>query len=153
MRSDHFGRFYTGEIGMLKRITIIASLALLFAALPSCSKNPVDPKEQSSADDRTVKVTVAKEVISVDPDPVKMKKTSNKITWELATPGFSFPANGIVIKGADGEYGECRNKSKTEFVCKKLKHADKKEYKYDVNLVNESTGKPLNLDPIIIHID
>jgi hypothetical protein len=136
---------------MLKRITIIASLALLFAALPSYSKNPVDQKEQRSADDRTVKVTVANEMISVDPDPVKMKKSSNKITWELATPGFSFPANGIVIKRAGGEYGECRNKSKTEFVCKKLKHADKKEYKYDVNLVNDSTGKPLSRDPIIIN--
>ena len=136
---------------MLKRITIIVSLALLFAALPSYSKNPVEQKEQSSADDRTVKVTVANDVIRVDPDPVKMKKSSKKITWELATPGFSFPANGIVIKRADGEYGECKNKSKskTEFVCKKLKHVDKKEYKYDVNLVNDSTGKPLNLDPVI----
>ncbi len=138
---------------MLKRITIIASLVLLFAALPSCSKNPVDQKEQGSADDRTVKVSVANDVISVDTDPVKMKKSSNKITWELATPGFSFPANGIVIKGADGEFGECRNKSKTAFVCKKLKHVDKKEYKYDVNLVNDSNGKSLNLDPIIIIID
>ncbi len=135
---------------MLKKMTVIAFLALLCAALSSCSTAPGDQLGQSSADDKTVYVTVKGKEISVDPDPVTMKRSSNKITWKLATPGFLFPANGIVIKLADGEYGDCSNK-KTEFVCKKLKHIDKKEYKYDVNLVNESTGKPLFLDPTIIN--
>ncbi len=138
---------------MLKRLTIIASLALLFAALPSCGKNPTNPVGQTSSEDKTVKVSVTNDVISVDPEPVKMKKSDKTITWELATPGYSFPANGIVIKQADGEYGDCRNRTTKEYVCKKLKHVDKKEYKYDVNLVNDSTGKPLSRDPTIQNID
>ncbi len=138
---------------MLKRLTIIASLALLFAALPSCGKGSDDQVGQSSRDNKTVKVTVTNDVISAAPERVEMKKSDKTITWELATPGFSFPANGIVIKDANGEYGDCKNKTKTEFVCKKLKHVDKKEYKYDVNLVNDSTGKPLSLDPVIVSTD
>ena len=133
---------------MLKRLAIIFSLAVLAFAGPSYGK---------SLADQPVRVTVKDGVISADPDPVKMAKNSKKITWVLATPGFTFPANGIVIKDADGEYGDCgiqvskRKKADkdTEFVCRKLKHIGKKEYKYDVNLINGSTGKPMVLDPTI----
>jgi len=123
---------------MLKHWSMIASMALLVCTAPSYGQNPSD---------KSVQVMVVNGVISVSPDPLSMGKNGQKISWVLVTPGFSFPDNGIVIKGANGEYGDCRNEG-NEFVCKKLKHMKGKQYKYDVNL-RSSSGQALFLDPII----
>jgi hypothetical protein len=81
-----------------------------------------------------------------------MSKNHQKIVWSLVTPGFSFADDGIVIAGDKSDYDECgkRGSSNTVYVCKKLKHISKKNFKYDVNLVNAS-GKRVSLDPRIIN--
>ncbi|MEI8155383.1 MAG: hypothetical protein WCH60_00850 [Burkholderiales bacterium] len=100
--------------------------------------------------DRAVKVSVNNGVISVSPDPANMSKNHHRIVWSLETPGFAFAQDGIVIAGDKTDYGECgsRGNSTTIYVCKKLKHIDKKQFKYDVNLVN-AKGQRISLDPTI----
>jgi hypothetical protein len=102
--------------------------------------------------DKAVKVSVNNGVISVSPDPATMSKNHHRIVWSLVTPGFAFAEDGIVIAGDKTDYDECgpRGSSKTIHVCKKLKHIDKKQFKYDVNLI-DANGKRVNLDPRIIN--
>ncbi len=125
---------------MLNSLRILMTVAVLACALPSYGQ---------AASDKSAQVSVTNGVISVNPDTLTMGKSNNKINWILVTPGYTFAANGIVIKNANGEYGDCDNQG-AKFVCKKLKHIDKKQYKYDVNLIN-SSGQALSLDPIIIN--
>ena len=102
--------------------------------------------------DKGVDVSVSGTTISASPDPVPMKKTQNKIVWTLKTAGFTFASNGIVIAGDGTEYGDCgrQGNSTTVYTCKKLKHVDKKRYKYDINLINAS-GQAVKLDPAIVN--
>jgi hypothetical protein len=102
--------------------------------------------------ERTVKVSVNNGVIAVSPDPANMSKGHNKIVWSLATAGYTFANDGIVIEGNGKEYGDCgkQGSSTTVYVCKKLVHVNLKQYKYDVNLVNAS-GQRVSLDPRIIN--
>jgi hypothetical protein len=95
-------------------------------------------------------VSVSNGVISVSPDPANMSKKHQKIVWSLATAGYSFANNGIVIEGDGTDYGDCKKQGSSSivYVCKKLKHVDKKQFKYDVNLVN-SSGQRVSLDPRI----
>lgn len=102
--------------------------------------------------DRAVQVSVDNGVISVSPDPANMSKNHRKIVWSLVTPGFTFADDGVVIAGDKSDYGECgrRGSSTTVYVCKKLKHINKKQFKYDVNLLN-AAGQRMSLDPRIIN--
>jgi hypothetical protein len=102
--------------------------------------------------ERTVNVSVNNGVISVSPDPANMSKNHQKIVWSLATAGYTFAKDGIVVEGNGTEYGGCGKKgsSTTVYVCKKLKHVNLKQYKYDVNLVNTS-GQRVSLDPRIVN--
>ncbi len=104
----------------------------------------------AQSSDKVVDVRVVDGVITVSPDPAVVSKQQNRIRWQLNTAGFSFPANGIVIQAGGSEYGECgaSGNSSTAYVCKKLRHIDRKEYKYDVNLRGPG-GQALNLDPVI----
>lgn len=100
--------------------------------------------------DRVVDVQVVDGVITVSPDPAPVSKQQNRIRWQLSTPAFSFPADGIVIQAGGSEYGDCGllGSSSTVYVRKKLRHIDRKDYKYDVKLRGPG-GQTLNLDPII----
>jgi hypothetical protein len=102
--------------------------------------------------DKTVDVTVSGKTISANPDTLSALKKHSKFVWTLKTPGYTFAANGIVIEGDGTEYGKCgpHGKSTTAFICKKLKHIDKKRYKYDINLLDAS-GQAVKLDPIILN--
>jgi hypothetical protein len=104
--------------------------------------------------DKAVQVSVNNGVISVSPDPANMTKKHHKLVWSLTTPGFAFAEDGIVIAGDKTDYGECgkRGNSTTVYVCKKLKHINKKQFKYDVNLIN-ANGQRISLDPRIINVD
>lgn len=104
----------------------------------------------AQSSDKVVEVQVVNGVITVSPDPAVMSKQQNRILWRLNSAGFSFPANGIVIHAGGSEYGDCGplGNSTTAFVCKKLRHIDRREYKYDVNLRSPG-GQALNLDPVI----
>lgn len=123
---------------MLNRWVLLAGLSLMAHAAIA------------QGADRKVDVQVAAGAIKVAPDPVNMAKNQNRIEWTLNSDGYSFAANGIVIKDANGDYGDCGpvgNKGK-KFACKKLRHIDHKDFKYDVNL-KDVQGQPLSLDPII----
>ena len=104
----------------------------------------------AQSSDKVVDVRVVDGVITVSPDPAVVSKRQNRIRWQLSTAGFSFPANGVVIQAGGSEYGDCgaSGNSTTVYVCKKLRHIDRKEYKYDVNLRGPG-GQALHLDPII----
>jgi hypothetical protein len=101
--------------------------------------------------DKTIDVTVDGSAnISADPDPVTVRKSINKLRWELKTAGYTFADNGIVIKDASGDYGDCgiKGSKKTVFECKKLRHIDRQSFKYDINLLN-SANQPVYVDPVI----
>jgi len=104
----------------------------------------------AQSSDRVVDVQVVDGVITVSPDPAPVSRQQNRVRWQLSTAGFSFPANGIVVQAGGSEYGDCGplGNSSTVYVCKKLRHVDRKEYKYDVNLRGPG-GQALNLDPVI----
>ena len=120
--------------------TVLASLALSQAALAQ------DPS------DREIIVRVNKGVIEVDPERAVVRKNQNRLVWKLRSKEYTFADPGIVVKAGEKDYGECnyREKNKDVWVCKKLRHLDKKEFKYDVKLL-DSSGKPLDRDPYIVN--
>jgi hypothetical protein len=123
---------------MRLQLTLLAGLAIAQGVLAQGNS------------ERAVNVSVSNGVISVSPDPANMSKKHQKIVWSLATAGYSFANNGIVIEGDGTDYGDCKKQGSSSivYVCKKLKHVDKKQFKYDVNLVN-SSGQRVSLDPRI----
>ena len=96
-----------------------------------------------------VMVSVSGNVVSVDVSNLRMagKGHNAPIEWEMATSGWSFPSNGIVIKGNDGQFTQLQTYDQgRKFKCND-KNDDGKTYKYDVNVTNGQTT--LTLDPTI----
>jgi hypothetical protein len=96
-----------------------------------------------------VTVSVAGNVVSVDTDKLHMagKGGNAPIEWEMTTAGWTFPSNGIVIEGNDGQFTELQPHDQgRKFKCVD-KNDDGRTYKYDVNVTD---GKvTLTLDPTI----
>ncbi len=118
--------------------SLLAGLALVHGAMAQDST------------ERAISVSVNNGAIRVDPDNALVTKGHNKVVWVLNAAGYRFAPNGIVIAGDGKEYGNCgpRGNSPTVYVCKKLRHVDQKQYKYDVNLV-DGNGRPARVDPYI----
>ncbi|MEJ6007857.1 hypothetical protein WG899_20095 [Paucibacter sp. AS339] len=118
--------------------------------LPVCLALAANLSLAQGNSDKTVNVTVNGAAITANPDPVAMSKQHNKLRWELKSSGYTFADNGIVIQGNGGDYGDCgiKGKDKRMFECKKLKHADGKRFKYDINLLN-AAGQSISVDPVI----
>ena len=102
---------------------------------------------QAQANERAIQVEVVNGQIQVPEQTVRAGKQVGSFRWELATPGFTFPANGIVIDG--GAFHNCRPIAQgRRFQCIRKGYQPGAQYKYDVN-VNRGNQPLPTLDPII----
>jgi len=96
-----------------------------------------------------VEVSVVNGAIQVDRENLSMvgKGRNKPIHWNLTTPGWYFPVDGIVINNNEGEFTELSPGDEgRKFKCVD-RNNDGKTYKYDINVTN---GKiRLTLDPTI----
>lgn len=96
-----------------------------------------------------VEVSIVNGNVTVDRETLSMvgKGRNAPIQWELVTPGWTFPDNGIEIEGNDGEFTQLRATDEgRKFKCMD-RNSGGKAYKYNVNVSNGKTT--LTLDPII----
>lgn len=98
-----------------------------------------------------VNVSVANNQVSVDRDPLDLRGMGPTITiqWLIATQGWTFPANGIVITDNDGQFHDGHMAQQGTRYIWIDNNSGGKTYKYTVNVMNGST--PLTLDPSIIN--
>lgn len=84
---------------------------------------------------------------SVDNQTVQVSRgNSPNITWQMMTPGYTFPSNGIVIVNGGTEF-DCRVEANgRRFMCHD-KHTRSGKYKYTVNVSGSPAVPPL--DPFI----
>jgi hypothetical protein len=95
-----------------------------------------------------VTVTVANNQITVDRETVNLhgQGPNVQIQWNIATPGWTFPDNGIVIANNDGQFHSNSAQQGTRYMWHD-RNTGGKTYKYTINVSNGST--PLSLDPMI----
>ena len=86
--------------------------------------------------------------MTVDPDPIPVREPNN-IEWTIATSGFRFPENGIVIRGSGFTNAHVTGNGKKFIVHDD--HTDmRRDIKYTVRVVRESDGFACNpFDPHI----
>lgn len=81
----------------------------------------------------------AKGTMSVNPDPIAVPAPNN-IEWTLATEGYVFPANGIVIKGSGFSPQPGVTGSGKKFIVHD-DHTDRRpDIKYVVRVTRQSDG-------------
>jgi len=98
----------------------------------------------------TISDCTAQRGVSVSPDPV-LVDAPNKIEWEFATDGYSFPQNGIII-GPDpkGELGKPVVAPNGKKVTVHDKHRETNYSIYYAVNVMKNDGTPcIPLDPFI----
>ncbi len=86
--------------------------------------------------------------ISAEYDVIEVRPgNAPEITWQVATPGYTFSENGIAI--ADGGEFDCRpTEGRRRFVCNN-KHSKPGTYKYTITLIGFPFVFPL--DPWIVN--
>jgi hypothetical protein len=90
--------------------------------------------------------------VSVDPLVFELPKGLKKIKWEIVTPGFEFPSDGITVTGGGGEFSGGPDGSKKFRV--NNKHSvgiPATDYKYVVKVrtTGSSSRDCKPLDPVI----
>ena len=120
-------------------------------ALTACA---LAPGEVSAATCTTrncfVSVTITNDKIDApNPDPVSIKGRGHVIHWEIKTPGYVFPDDGIVVKDDTGhEFDGGHTAEQGKKFQLNDKNTLKKTYKYTIKVLKGST--PLTpLDPAI----
>ena len=96
-----------------------------------------------------VEVSVIDGKVTVDRENLSMvgKGRNARIHWKLTTPGWSFPADGIVIDDNEGEFTKLEPAEQgKKFWCVD-RNSDGKAYKYTINVSDGKTR--LTLDPVI----
>ena len=85
---------------------------------------------------------------SVDNETVQVSRgNSPNITWQMVSPGYTFPSNGIVIQNAGTEFVDCHVEANgRRFACHN-KHTKPGRYKYTVNVTGSPAVPPL--DPFV----
>jgi len=102
---------------------------------------------QAQGTERVIQVQVVNGRIQVPESTVRVGRNVGSIRWELATAGFSFPANGIVIDGS--AFHNCKPLAQGQrFQCIRKGYVAGQQYKYDVNVNQGGTALP-TLDPFI----
>lgn len=122
------------------------------AVLSGCATSPFGPDEKTlrcSGPNCDVQVAVSCSlgmfcIASVDSTTVQVTRgNSPKITWQLISPGYTFPSNGIVIANGGAEFN-CRVEANgRRFACEN-RHTTTGKYKYTVNLTGSPPVPPLD---------
>jgi hypothetical protein len=87
-----------------------------------------------------VVITIDEKGITAKPDPVRVPKRHPDvpICWTIATPGWSFTDDGIVIHWNLNQFTARKRKSGKVF-CWRSRNTNTKTYKYTINVVNGAT--------------
>jgi len=99
-----------------------------------------------------VSVTVGpKDAIVCSPDPVNVKPGQTKVEFRIATPGYVFrQKNAIVVSNPGRDFPLPSVTSPDgQSVTLRDRRLDCGDYKYDVYLVEVSTGRVITVDPVI----
>jgi hypothetical protein len=85
-----------------------------------------------------------------DPDPVKVHQRNVEMAFYLDTAGYSFaPTDAIVVRNGGDEF-PTRSVTKTPTKAQlHNKNSARASFKYDVNLIRNSDGHPIVIDPVI----
>jgi hypothetical protein len=125
----------------MKRLIAIATAVIV--SLAGCNGSRL------AANDHFVSITITNDKIDApDPDPVPVHGNHAVIHWEIKTPGYAFPDDGIVVTDdagnefSDGHPAEHGTKFQLND-----KNSFRKQYKYTVSVVKGSTR--LTKDPTI----
>jgi hypothetical protein len=99
-----------------------------------------------------VSITVTNDRIDTPvPDPVHIKGDHAVIHWEIRTPGYTFPDDGIVITDDTGHEFDGGHTAEHGIKFQlNDKNSFKKEYKYTVTVMKGST-RVTPLDPTIMN--
>lgn len=132
---------------MATRFRTMARLPALAAALVAVAL--VAGGAWAQPTERAITVQVVGGKVEVPELHAKVLRSHQTIRWDLATAGYTFPADGIVIKNGAGAFSSCQvTAAGRKFICRKDKHDAKAEYKYDVKVNQGGTTLPV-LDPYI----
>ena len=122
------------------------------AALLGCAMSPFGGDERTlrcTGPNCDVQVAVSCSlgffcVASVDSTTVLVTRgNSPKITWQMVSPGYTFPSNGIVIANGGAEF-DCRLEADgRRFACNN-RHTTSGKYKYTVNITGSPAVPPLD---------
>jgi hypothetical protein len=96
-----------------------------------------------------VNVSVVNNNIVVDPPTLNMagRGPNAQIQWNLTTPGWTFPSNGIVIDNNNGEFTQLRPIAGGSKFLGVDANNNATLYKYMINVTNGQ--EQLSLDPYI----
>ena len=88
-------------------------------------------------------------ITSVDNETVQVSRgNSPNITWQIISPGYTFPSNGIVIAGGGSEFDCHVEANGRRFTCHN-NHTQPGKYKYTVTVTGSPAVPPL--DPWIFN--
>lgn len=101
-----------------------------------------------------VSIYVVNDAIVVRPDHLVMNKSDCdvEIAFKLQTPGYVFPQTpnyGIDIDDSSDEFDQYTISTDRRRVHLVNKNNNEATYKYSVQVLEEATGKPLDVDPTI----
>lgn len=96
-----------------------------------------------------INVRVEKGQILVEPETYAVGKGRNKkITWEVLTPEWTFPDDGIVFEQPDGQFADLSKDSGGRKYKATARNTNAQRYKYMVRLVGRDGGA-IERDPFI----
>jgi hypothetical protein len=130
------------------------SAVVLCAAVLACGSQPFSDGRTLRCTGQSCDVQVAVAcssgvcTASIDNDTVQVPHgNSPNIIWQLQSPGYTFPSNGIVIANAGTEFDNCQIEANgRRFKCHD-KHTRAGRYKYTVNITGSPAVPPL--DPFV----
>ncbi|HEX8009452.1 MAG TPA: hypothetical protein VF814_00685 [Casimicrobiaceae bacterium] len=100
-----------------------------------------------------VVVTIANCQISAEPESIEIGKENRdvELQWDIATAGFAFSDEGIVVNDDPGrEFRSPRKPQPTKFLLND-RHTFAKDYKYTVNVKASSACPALTADPWVVN--
>lgn len=105
---------------------------------------------QGNADRQPIDVRVVDGQIVVPEEEAVTTRDQGGLVWRLVTPGYRFPADGIVID-SQGKHRCQVIANGQRFRCAKLRHDSGERYKYMVNVETLRGERLPELDPWIVN--
>lgn len=96
----------------------------------------------------SVSVSVVNGQVVLSPDPLQVGDGHNVLlTWTIATPGWTFAEDAVVIDNNDGEFDDLEVSSDRKVAHETDKDDNAQSYKYSVSLTDGSNT--ITADPAI----
>ncbi len=135
---------------MNKTVLVCAVSALL---LNACATGALRMAADAA---RVTNVSVENGYIIVDQEPIVVH-ARGAIRWNITTPGYSFPANGIEFKNPGGQYGNPATEftgcgaQGAGFACNAAHSSPRTMYRYTIRVVPSAGGAAIEFDPTVMN--